>query len=616
MMRDPVILLAERFARAIAGAFPEAAGADPMITPSRIPDLADFQCNAAMSLGKRLGKPPREVASAILKHLDLSDLAEPVSAASIAGPGFINVRLRGEVLAGLLASMDDTSLGVTPPAHPSTIVVDVCGINVAKEMHVGHLRATVIGDTLARLFERLGHRVVRQNHVGDWGLQIAMITERLQRELEAGRVTPGEVSLALLTRLYQRANAECAPDEKGLAAVRRFGLGPKAQAELEAQVTGAEEARARSRDALVRLQRRDPVLLAAWRLIFDVTMRNCIATCARLHTRITAEASAGESTYADELAPLVEDLLARKVAVVSDGAVVVPLDEVGISVPCLIRKRDGGFLYATTDLAAIRRRVQVLGADRVVYAVGSPQSLHLGQVFAAATKAGYATRPGATGPARLEHAAFGSVLGEDGRMFKTRTGDNVRLDDLLDEAARRAAGVVAEKNPSLPEDERARVAEAVAITAIKYADLCNDRIRDYAFSFDRMLAFEGNTGPYLLYALVRVRSIFRKGVERGVGDAWTRAPFRIEHHAEKALALALLRYPSALASAAEALEPHRLGQYAFELAGAFASFFDACPVLAAPDDATRDARLHLCDLAGRTLADVLETLGLPTVDRM
>lgn len=615
-MKDPIAILTQRFAAAIAAAFPDAAGADPLITPSRMPDLADYQSNAAMPLAKKLGRPPRDVAQAIAKALDITDLAEPLTPASIAGPGFINIRLRGDVLASMLASMDAPGLGVPPASPPQTVVVDVCGVNIAKEFHVGHLRATVIGDTLARLFERLGHRVIRQNHVGDWGLQIAMISERVKRELDEGRVDRAGLSLPMLTRLYARAQAECNADTAGLAAVKRHGLGPKAEAELEAQVSGAEEARARSRAALVRLQRHDPEIYAVWRLIFDLTMRNCIATCARLHTRITHEASAGESTYAGELQPLVAEFLARGLAGESEGAIVVPLDEFGIDVPCMIRKRDGGYLYATTDIAAVRHRVMKLGADRVVYAVGTPQSLHLRQVFAAATKAGYATRPGALAPSRLEHAGFGSVLGEDGRMFKTRSGDNVKLDDLLDEAARRAEAAVAQKNPSLDARTRTLIAEAIAIAAIKYADLSNDRIKDYAFSFDRMLAFEGNTGPYLLYAIVRIRSIFRKAQERGADEAWTAAPISLSHAAEKSLALMLLRYPAAVESAAEALEPHRLCQYAYDLAGAFSSFFDACPVLAAPDDVLRRSRLRLCDLTARVLSDALETLGIPTVERM
>lgn len=614
---DPVQVLAERFVAAIARAFPDLEGAaDPHITGTKNPALGDFQSNAAMALAKRLGMKPRDVAAAIIARLEIADLAEAPSEQSIAGPGFINVRLHSGTLAGLLGALDSPGLGIEPARPASTVVVDLCGVNIAKEMHVGHLRATVIGDALARTFERLGHAVIRQNHVGDWGLPIAMVTAKLAGETAAGRIDANALDLAALTRLYRLAQAECARDLKGLEAVRRHGLGPKAEAELQAQVSGAEEAMARAKATLLRLQNHDPQTVAVWKRIYDVTMRECLATCRRLHTRITAEDSAGESSYAEELAGLVDDLARRGIAEESDGALVVRLEEAGIDVPCIVRKSDGGYVYATTDLAAVRRRVQTLGADRVVYAVGAPQLLHLRQVFAAAIRAGYAARPGANGPARLEHAAFGSVLGEDGRMLKTRSGENVRLGDLLDEAVQRAERVVAEKNPSLDADERRRIAEAVAVAAIKYADLSSDRIKDYVFSFDRMLSFEGNTGPYLLYALVRIRSIFRKAAERGVASGWEESPLAVEHAAEKTLALALLRYPGVVRAVGETLEPHRLCQYLYELAGAFSGFFDACPVIQAEDERQRGSRLRLCDLTARVLGDGLGVLGIPALERM
>ncbi len=614
---DPVQALGERCRAAIAAAFPELGpDVDPLITPSKQAGQADFQSNAAMGLAKRLGKPPREVAKAIVARLDLGGIAEPLTEASIAGPGFINITLRADALGSLVTALDSPTLGIGPPDPKQTVVVDLCGVNIAKEMHVGHLRATVIGDALARTFERLGHNVIRQNHIGDWGLPIAMVTAKLDEEARAGRCDMERLTLEGLTRLYKAAQAECASDAKGLEAVRRFGLGPKAEAELAEQVAGAEEARARARRTLVLLQAHDPATMAVWKRIYDVTMDECLAACRRLRTRITAGDSAGESSYSDELAPFVAEMVQRGIAEESDGALVIRLDDVGIDVPCMIRKRDGGYLYATTDIPGVRRRVQKLGADRVVYAVGAPQMLHLKQVFAAAIKAGFATRPGASSPSRLEHAPFGSVLGEDGRMFKTRSGENVRLQDLMDEAVVRAERVVSEKNPELPAADRRTIAEAVGIAAIKYTDLCNDRVKDYVFSFDRMLAFEGNTGPYLLYALVRVRSIFRKAAERGVAEGWRNAPLAIAAPAEKTLALALLRYPGTVRAVGESLEPHRLCQYLFDLAGAFAGFFDACPVLNAPDEAARKSRLRLCDLTGRVLADGLEILGLPTLERM
>jgi arginyl-tRNA synthetase len=613
-MHDPLAILAERFRQAIAAAWPRLEGPiDPLISPSRQPRFGDFQCNAAMSLAKRLGVTPRQVARSIVAHADLAPYAEPLSEDSIAGPGFINIRLRPESLAELLERIDNPTLGVEPPAAPQTIVVDLCGVNLAKQMHVGHLRATVIGDALARLFERLGHRVIRQNHVGDWGLPIAMVTARLMRLARSGVIDPDRLTLDDLDRAYRDAQRECDADEAGLDAARRYGLGPKALAELEEQVQGARQAEEHARQTLLRLQRHDPDVYAMWKRIADVTLSECLATFRRLNCRLDERDSAGESSYSEELAGLVDDLVSRGIAEESKGALVIRLE--GIEEPCIIRKSDGGFLYATTDLAAIRRRVRTLGADRVIYTVDARQSLHFAQVFAAAKKAGYARRPGATRDALLEHAAFGTILGEDGRPFKSRSGENVRLADLIDEAAQRCLAAVRQRSPELPDDEQRRIAEAVGIAAIKFADLANHRARDYVFSFDRMLAFEGFTGPYLLYALVRVRSIFRKARERGVHHD-PAASFLIHEPAEKSLALALLGYPATLHAAADALEPHRICQFLYDLAGAFASFFDACPVLQAPDDAVRRSRLRLCDLTGRILADGLDVLGIPTLERM
>lgn len=585
----------------------------------------DYQSNAAMPLAKKVGKPPREVAAAIVKHADLAPIAEPLTEASIAGPGFINIRLRPQGLADLLAAIDTPTLGLAPPPPTDrmTVVVDLFGVNLAKEMHVGHLRATVIGDALARLYERLGHKVVRQNHVGDWGLPIAMVCAKVDRGVRDGTVDLETLTLDRLTVLYRDAQAECKRDLEGLNAARKYGLGPKALAELEAQVSGAEEAMAGAKAMLLRLQAKEPATMALWQRLVDITMADGLANCRRLHCQITPRDTAGESSYADELAPMVEDLVKRGVAVEDQGALVVKLDDVGIAVPCMIRKTDGGFVYATTDIAAVRRRVQTIGADLVVYAVGAPQQLHLAQVFAAARKAGFATTPRTGKPARLEHAAFGSVLGDDGRMFKTRSGDNVRMRDLLDEATARAEKAVndrlRERASEIPESERRAIAQAVGVAAIKYADLQNDRIKDYVFNFDRMLTFEGNTGPYLLYALVRIKNIFRKA-QASLGEASVQqalsAPFRLDQPGERALALSLVRYPAAVRAAAEALEPHRLCGYAYDLAGTFSSFYDACHVLEAPDAATRDSRLRLCSLTQRVLGGALETLGLPTAERM
>lgn len=612
---DPVQILTERFQAAIVAAFPAAGMVDPLISPGRNPKFGDFQCNAAMSLAKQLGKQPREVASAILKHVQLGDLAEPLTDANVAGPGFINITLKTQSLAALLGALDTPELGVAAQGQGHTVVVDLCGVNLAKQMHVGHLRSTIIGDALARVLARVGYTVIRQNHVGDWGLPIAMVTAKLM-QIEASGNDTSKLNLDGLEKLYRDAKVDCDADEKGLAAAQKFNLGPKVLAELTAQVEGAREALAKAKATLLGLQSHDERIVRVWQRIADITLGECLKTCARLNTIVTTEHSAGESSYAEELAPLVEDLIKRSIAESSSGALVVRVE--GIEEPCLVRKSDGGFLYATTDMAAIRRRVQKFKADRVIYCVDSRQALHFKQVFGAAAKAGFATLPGTSVKAVLQHAGFGTVLGEDGRPFKTRSGDNVKLADLLDEATERAAKVAAEKNPELSLDERRAVAEAVGIAAIKYADLSNDRIKDYVFSFDRMLAFEGNTGPYLLFALVRMRSIVRKAIERDAlaASKLTGAAISIAAVEEKALALQLLRYPSAVRSVAETLEPHRLCGFLYELAQAFSSFVTNCPVLQAPDDATKLSRLRICNLADRVLTDGLQLLGIRQLDRM
>jgi arginyl-tRNA synthetase len=624
---DPVAILSARFVAAIHAAFPDLSGdIDPLVTVTKNAAMGDFQSNTAMGLSKRIGKPPREIAQAIVAKLDLADVAEPFTEKSIAGPGFINITLKSSALASSLAALDTPALGVTQVQN-QTIVVDLCGVNLAKQAHIGHLRSIVIGDALARTFERQGIRVIRQNHVGDWGLPIAMVTGKLIKEQAAGRLNPGALTLDRLEKLYKRAQQECERDLDGLEAVKKFGLGPKALAELEAQVSGATEAFTQARQTLVRLQSQDPSTIAVWKAIYDCTMTDVLAVCKRLHANVTNDATAGESSYADELGPLVEDLVKRSIAEESDGALVVFIqgtrngeDGQPIREACLVRKSDGGYLYATTDLAAIRRRVQKLGAQRVVYAVDARQAQHFDQVFKAAARAGYATRmdTGSSGAlARLDHAAFGTVLGKDGKPFKTRSGESVKLNDVIEEAVQKALAEVASRNAEMPAAQQREIAEVLGVAALKYADLSNDRMKDYVFDFDRMVAFEGNTGPYLLNALVRIKSIFRKAAEKGINADWKSVPFAPNAPQEKTLALALLRYPGVIDQVAESLEPHRLCGYLYDVASAFATFYEACPVL--KDDvsvATRDARLRLCDLTGRILSDGLSTLGIPPLERM
>ncbi|MFG0285771.1 MAG: arginine--tRNA ligase [Phycisphaerales bacterium JB039] len=612
---DPVEILAERFRSAIRAAVPEAPeDVDPLIGPSKRAELGDFQSNCAMPLSKLAGKPPREIAEAIVAKVNLGGVAEPLGPDAIAGPGFINIRLDRTALAGLVAQLDHPELGLPPAADPETVVVDLCGVNLAKQMHVGHLRATVIGDAIARTLERLGHTVIRQSHVGDWGLPIAMVVTKLRDMLQRGEIKREDLTLDELDRLYRASHHECTAGRSGLTLVRQFDLGPKAEAELEAEVADSDEHLTAAKATLVRLQAHDPATVEVWKTIADVTMSACLAACARLRAHVTAEHSAGESSYAEQLPKIVADLESRGVAEVSDGALVVRIG--GIVEPALIRKRDGGFLYATTDIAAIKRRVQDFGADRVIYCVDARQTLHFRQVFGASHKAGYSLKPGASEPSRLEHAAFGTILGEDGRPFKTRSGENVKLTDLLDEAEQRAERVVLQKNPDLTGDQQRQVAETVAIAAIKYTDLCTDRVRDYVFSFDRMLTFEGNTGPYLLYALVRIRSIFREAKQRGIPEDWADAQIHIEHPAEKDLALTLLRYPSVVRAVGDTLEPHRMCAYLYDLAQAYSGFYDKHKVLTAETDQARRSRMRLCALTGRVLADGLTTLGIPTLERM
>lgn len=626
MSFDPVAILTQRAAAAIAAAFPalDPAAIDPMVTPSRNPKFGDFQCNAAMSLAKTQGMPPRDAAKAILAKLDLTDIAEPLTEASIAGPGFINIMLKPAALAGLLSNLETGNLGL--PASGSanaTVVVDLCGVNLAKQMHVGHIRSTVIGDTLARILARAGFTVIRQNHVGDWGLPIAMVTARLIDAAAQGTLDLKSITLDDLDKAYRAAQRECEADARGLAAAQRWHMGPKALAELEAQVSGAQEKEACAKVILRQLQSQDPEVVAVWRLISDVTMTACLAICKRLNSIVLPEHSAGESSYADALAPLVAELEKSGVAEASDGALIIRLDDVGIPEPLLVRKRDGAYLYATTDLAAIRHRVQKLGASRVVYCVDVRQGLHFRQVFAGARKAGL-SRSTHGDFATLEHAAFGAILGEDNKPYKTRSGENVRLSDFLDQAEAHALAQVNTLSPDMPDAERREVARVVAIAAIRYSDMAIERTKDYVFKMERMVSFEGNTGPYLLYALARVRKIFVNAAEKGhvpaepaeLAAMLDAAPLDVSHAAEKGLSLALLRYPGVVHDAARTLEPSRVCAYLYELAGAFSSFYDACHVVGAETDAIRLSRLRLCRVVEHVLADGLTLLGIPTLQRM
>ena len=586
-MQDPQQALSARFQAALALAFgDEFAAVDPLVRPSANPDFGDYQANVAMSLAKRLRRKPRDVAASILEKIELDDLCEPLE---IAGPGFINCSLKPDYLARLAAALfRDERLGV-PAAKPAqTIVVDYSAPNVAKEMHVGHLRSTIIGDALARTFAFLGHRVLRQNHIGDWGTQFGMLIELLLDPAADATSIGGEAGaqIADLNRFYQQAK-------------QRFD--------------GDPDFAERARQRVVALQSGDAETLAVWRRLVAESKRHFDSVYARLGVALTDADIRPESSYNDELPLVVEELEKQGLTELSDGALCVFAEgftaKDGTRLPMIIRKSDGGYLYATTDLAALRHRIRELGADRIVYVTDSRQAQHFAMLFKSAEMAGWR----ADG-VRIEHVAFGTILGEDNRPFKTRAGEVVKLDALLDEALQRATAIVEAGSKDLDVEERGRVAQLVSIGAVKYADLSGDRVKDYVFSWDRMMAMDGNTAPYLQYAYARICSIFRRAeISR---ESLAEAPVSVEHEAEKALLLQLLLLGATIESVAESLEPHRLCTYLYELAASFSSFYERCPVLRAESEELVKSRLLLCDLTARSLRLGLELLGIDVLERM
>jgi arginyl-tRNA synthetase len=558
-MPDLLSALTPRFDAAMRAALGESF--DAVLRMSDQPGV-DVHANGAMALSKELGRPPREIAQAIVDAFDAPGVA---TAVEVAGPGFVNVTLDDAFIASALAG--DERLGVATAALPETVIVDYSSPTITKEMHVGHLRSTVIGDALVRLLEFLGHTVVRQNHYGDFGTQFGMLIEH-QHEVHA--------PLDDLNQFYQAAYA-------------RF--------ENEPDFT--ERARART----VALQSGDAATRATWRELTDAAHRHNVEVYGQLGVLLTDDDVRPESAYNDDLAEVCADLEQRGVAVVDDGALCVFID--GFEAPLIIRKSDGGYTYGTTDLAGVRYRVTRLGGQTLLYVVDSRQSQHLSQVFAAATKAGWLADP----RPRAEHVAFGTVLGPGGKPLKSRSGDSPRLNVLLDEAVARADAVVAEKNPDLDATTRAAVARQVGIGAVKYSDLSNDRVKDYLFDYERMLAFDGNTAPYLQYAHARIKSIFRR-TEVVPGVITLRAP------EERALSIVLLGLEPAVRTAADTLQPHRLTTYLFDLAQAFTAFYEACPILRADDEPTQRSRLALADLTARTLSLGLGLLGIEAPDQM
>ena len=576
-MPDPLRSIRPRLEQAIAAAVaPAEVDTDPVLRRS---DRADYQANAAMALAKRVGQNPRQLAEAIVAHADLTGLAT----VEIAGPGFLNITLADDYLASEVdATAADERLSVPVVETPATFVVDYSHPNVAKEMHVGHLRSTIIGDALVRINEHLGHRIVRHNHIGDWGTPFGMLIEHL---LDLGEEEAAhELSVGDLTAFYQQARVKFDRDH-----------------------TFADRARQR----VVALQAGDAETLRLWRILVQESVRYFDAVYQRLGVTLTDDDIVGESFYNPWLAEVAAELEASGLARIDDGALCAfPegfLGRDGTPLPLIVRKSDGGYGYQATDLAAIRYRARDLEADHILYVVDAGQAQHhLPMVFEVAREAGW------LGKARPGLVPFGLVLGPDGGKLKTRAGENPKLIELLDEAVDRAAAVIAEKNPDLDEAARAEVADAVGIGAVKYADLSNDRVKDYVFDFDRMLAFDGNTAPYLQYAHARIRSVFRRAEADGAGPG----PVQIEQPAERALALQLLSFDDAVAQAAEHLQPHRLATYLFELAQAFTDFYESCPVLRADTEQQRASRLTLAGLTARTLATGLGLLGIAAPDRM
>ncbi|EGX2414918.1 arginine--tRNA ligase [Salmonella enterica] len=572
-------LLSEKVSQAmIAAGAP--ADCEPQVRQSAKVQFGDYQANGMMAVAKKLGMAPRQLAEQVLTHLDLSGIANKVE---IAGPGFINIFLEPAFLAEQVQqALASDRLGVSQPTR-QTIVVDYSAPNVAKEMHVGHLRSTIIGDAAVRTLEFLGHHVIRANHVGDWGTQFGMLIAWLEKQQQENA---GDMALADLEGFYRDAKKHYDEDE--------------AFAE-------------RARNYVVKLQSGDTYFREMWRKLVDITMTQNQITYDRLNVTLTRDDVMGESLYNPMLPGIVADLKAKGLAVESKGATVVFLDEFknkeGDPMGVIIQKKDGGYLYTTTDIACAKYRYETLHADRVLYYIDSRQHQHLMQAWTIVRKAGYVPDS-----VPLEHHMFGMMLGKDGKPFKTRAGGTVKLADLLDEALERARRLVAEKNPDMPADELEKLANAVGIGAVKYADLSKNRTTDYIFDWDNMLAFEGNTAPYMQYAYTRVLSVFRKAnIDE---QALASAPVIISEDREAQLAARLLQFEETLTVVAREGTPHVMCAYLYDVAGLFSGFYEHCPILSAENDAVRNSRLKLAQLTAKTLKLGLDTLGIETVERM
>jgi len=586
--------VAARIEATVARLYPDATGG--LDTVARPSEHADAQVNVALALAKRLGKNPREVAQQIASNLDIAGVCRSVE---VAGPGFINITFDDGFLGEQLRQMSrDESLGVRNATVTETVVVDYSAPNVAKEMHVGHLRSTIIGDALVRMLQAVGHRVVRENHIGDWGTPFGMLIEHLIDLGEAGAAK--ELSVGDLDAFYKEAR-------------KKFDA--------------SEQFQARARQRVVALQAGDAETLRLWNLLVAESARYFAQVYEKLDVLLQHSDLRGESTYNHLLAEVVERL--RSGGLLQHDAeaeVVFPpgfTNRENQPLPLIIRKKDGGYNYATSDLACVIDRVENIGATLLVYVVGAPQAQHLAMVESVATSAGW-LKP----PARMQHVAFGSVLGNDRKMLRSRSGDAVKLVELLDEAAQRADASIREKNPDLDPAIRSTVARQIGIGAVKYADLANDRVKDYVFDWERMLSFDGNTAPYLQYAHARICSIFRRaGEQSGVASAASPASASVlrksvrdvtplvSHQAERALALALLQFDTVVHDSLDRFSPHRLCTYLYELSSRYTAFYEHCPVLKAEGD-LRQSRLALCDLTARVLERGLGMLGIGAPEQM
>jgi arginyl-tRNA synthetase len=568
-----------------------------IVRPATDPKFGDYQANGVMALAKQIKTNPRKLAESVLEHLDLREICEPPE---VAGPGFINLRLRPEYVAtNLLRTADDEAqrLGIEPTANPETAVVDFSSPNVAKQMHVGHLRSTIIGDFICRILEFLGHTVIRQNHIGDWGTQFGMLIARLEGTHTSGILHDTKIRtalrLGLLEEVYKAAQSQYSDDPEF-----------------------AEEAH----KWVVRLQNHDPDAISYWKDIVDVSLAACQQLYERLNTTLRPEDARGESAYNDMLPTIVADLKRAGLAKESGGAVCVfpPgfKTKDGEPLPFIIQKSDGAYLYATTDLAALRYRVNMLRADRIIYVTDARQIQHFQMLFKVAEMAGWDKHDGKK--VELVHVTFGSILHEDGTPLQTRSGMTIKLEALLNAAVDRAKAIVKE-NPDLRPEQKVKIAEAVGVGAVKYADYSNNRTSDYVFSFAKMLAMDGNTAPYMQYAYARVKSIERKAESksvkideelRGITDLLLGEPTELD------LAKHLVRYAEAIESAAADYRPNYLTAYLYELAQKFSAFYTECPVLDAPPD-KRPTRLLLCDLTAKTIRHGLSRLlGIQVVEQM